>query len=145
MSLESPMLGIEEAACLQKHPCLQAQKGPRLKPPLNWTRSKFLVLMFCTTLTSESHFIHTHPPPLKIPFLGLLCAGGGEKIGDRDRGVKSLKIGGEVKISSFQGSLNLTPFYRDCIEIPQFGVKSPSFPRTTFGASSPPPLAFGTF
>ena len=59
------------------------------------------------------------------------------------RGVKSPKIRGGLKILNFRGTLNLTlflqRFYRK-----QFGSQSPSFPRTTFGAS-PPPLAFGTF
>ena len=59
------------------------------------------------------------------------------KVGDRDRGVKSPKISGGVKILNFRGSLNLTPFYRDSIENPQFGGQSPSFQS--------PPLAFGTF
>ena len=67
-------------------------------------------------------------------------------VGDRDRGgVKSPKIRGGVKIFNFQGHLKLTPFYRDSIEIANLGAKSPSLRGATFGASSPPPLAFGTF
>ena len=59
------------------------------------------------------------------------------------RGVKSPKIRGGVKILNFRGSLNLT-FFLQRFYRKQFGSQSPSFPRTTFGAS-PPPLAFGTF
>ena len=59
--------------------------------------------------------------------------------------VKSPKIRGGVKILNVRGSRNLTLFYRDSIENAQFGGQSPSFRGTTFGASSPPPLAFGTF
>ena len=44
-----------------------------------------------------------------------------------------------VYILNFRGSLDLTPFYRDSIENPQFGgEKSKLFPRTTSGESSPP-------
>ena len=65
-------------------------------------------------------------------------------------GIESPKMrGGRVKNSNFRESLiegwKLTPSYQDFIENPQFGAKGPSFRGATFGASSPPPLAFRTF
>ena len=66
-------------------------------------------------------------------------------IGDQDRGGQISENLRGVKILKFRGSLNLTLFYRNSGEILNLRVKSPSFPRTTFGASSPPPPVFGTF
>ena len=60
-------------------------------------------------------------------------------------GVKSPKIRGGVKILNFQGPLNLTLFYRDSIDIRQFGGQKSKFSRGNFRGEFPPPLAFGTF
>ena len=65
--------------------------------------------------------------------------------GDRDRGVKSPKIRGGVKILNFQGPLKLTSFYRDSIENRQFGGQKSKSSRGNFRGEFPPPLAFGTF
>ena len=61
-------------------------------------------------------------------------------------GVKSPKIRGGVKILNFRGPLNLTLFYRDSIENPQFGSQKSKLSKDNFrGELPPPPLAFGTF
>ena len=60
-------------------------------------------------------------------------------------GVKSPKIRGGVKILKFWGSRNLTLFYRDSIENPQFGGQKSKLSKENFRGEFPPPLAFGTF
>ena len=53
--------------------------------------------------------------------------------GDWDRGGgKSPKIRGGVKILNFRGSRNLTLFYRDSIENPQFGGQKPKLSKDNF-------------
>ena len=64
---------------------------------------------------------------------------GKEKIGDRDRGVKSLKIRGGVKIFNFQGPLKLTPFYRDSKENRKFRGQKSKFSRGNFRGEFTPP------
>ena len=60
-------------------------------------------------------------------------------------GVKSPKIRGGVKNLNFQGPWNWPLSTEILLKIVNLGVKSPSLRGATFGASSPPPLAFGTF
>ena len=58
---------------------------------------------------------------------------------------KSPKIRRGVKTFNFGGPW-IWPFPTEILQkILNLGLKSPSFPRTTFGANSPSPLAFGTF
>ena len=61
------------------------------------------------------------------------------RFGDRDRGgVKSPKIRGGLKILTFQGSLNLTLFYRDSKENPQFGGPKSKLSKDNFRGELPP-------
>ena len=61
-------------------------------------------------------------------------------------GANSPKIGGGGEIFEFSGPLKLTSFYRDSIEILQFGGQKSKVSRGNFrGESPPPPPAFGTF
>ena len=57
---------------------------------------------------------------------------------DRDRGVKSPKIRGGVKILNFQGPPKLTAFYKDPIEYSQFGGQKSKSSRGNFRGEFPP-------
>ena len=95
-------------------------------PAYNW--ASLLTILFWSFLFTTGAFVLT----MGVFYLQLKLETG---IG----GVKSPKIRGGGKILNFRGSLNLTLFYRDSMEkILNLGVRSPSFARTTFGASSPP-------
>ena len=74
-------------------------------------------------------------PPLLSPRLDYVRA----KYHIMKGGVKSPKIRGGVKIFNFRGSLNLTPFYRDSIENPQFGGQKSKLSKDNFRGEFPPP------
>ena len=61
----------------------------------------------------------------------------GTGIGGALSNLRKLEGGGETFESA--KAPDIDPSYRDSIENPKLGVKSPSLRGATFGASSPPP------